>query len=70
MSMKYRVRVDLSFDSEADARTLLGQVRALAAKAVPPVPGGPNVEVSYWELELCRHDEGLPCRRLERGEVR
>ncbi|GAJ15462.1 unnamed protein product, partial [marine sediment metagenome] len=25
---------------------------------------------AFCDLELCRHDEGLPCTRLERVEVR
>jgi len=46
--MKYRVRIDLSFDSEADD----------------------SGEISFCDLEICRHDEGLPCTKLERVEVK
>ena len=45
--MKYRVRCDLSFDREADAKLLMD-----------------------YDLEICRHDEGLPCTRLGRIEIR
>ena len=68
--MKYRVRVDLSFDSEADARSLMDYAKALTGKAVSTNEGEVNEEISFCDLELCRHDEGLPCTRLERLEVR
>ena len=68
--MKYRVRVDLSFDSEADARSLLDYTKTLTGKAVSINEGEANEEISFCELELCRHDEGLPCTRLDRLEVR
>ncbi|MCK4863145.1 MAG: hypothetical protein KAS25_02565 [Dehalococcoidales bacterium] len=68
--MKYRVRVDLSFDSEADARSLLDYTKTLTGKAVSTNEGEVNEEISFCELELCRHDEGLPCTRLDRLEVR
>lgn len=68
--MKYRVRVDLSFDSEADARSLMDYAKALTGKAVSTNEGEVNEEISFCDLELCRHDEGLPCTRLDRLEVR
>jgi len=68
--MKYRVRLDLSFDSEADAQSLMDYARALAGKAVSVNEGSDNEEISFCDLELCRHDEGLPCTRLDRLEVR
>ena len=67
--MKYRVRIDLSFENEAEARTLMDCARGLEEKAVNVNSGRDNEEISYFELELCRHDEGLPCTRLERVEV-
>jgi len=67
--MKYRVRVDLSFDSEADARLVLEAARQLSGKAGSVNEGRDNEEVSFCELERCRHDEGLPCERLERVEI-
>jgi len=68
--MKYRVRLDLSFPSQADAQTLMDYAKNISAKAVSLNVGQPNEEVSFCDLEICRHDEGLPCTRLERIEVR
>ena len=68
--MKYRVRVDLSFDSEADAQLVMNYAKTLTTKAVSINEGEPDEEISFCDLELCRHDEGLPCTRLDRVEVR
>ena len=68
--MKYRVRLDLSFDSEADARTLMNYAKQTSAQAISINEGEDNEEISFCDLEICRHDEGLPCNRLERVEVR
>jgi len=68
--MKYRVRLDLSFDNEADARSLMEYAATLTAKAVSINEGQLNEEISFSDLEICRHDEGLPCEKLERIEIR
>ena len=68
--MKYRVRLDLSFDIEADAKLLMNYARKISGKAVSVNEGEANEEISFCDLEICRHDEGLPCTRLERVEVR
>lgn len=68
--MKYRVRVDLSFKDEADAQALMDYARELSGKAVSIKEGGVNEEIAFCDLEICRHDEGLPCTRLDRVEVR
>jgi len=68
--MKYRVRVDLSFDSESDAQALMYYAKGLAAKAVSLNEGRDDEEISFCDVEICRHDEGLPCERLERVEIR
>ena len=68
--MKYRVRVDLSFDAEADARTVMDLAKQLSSGAVSIHEGESNEEISFCDLEICRHEEGLPCGRLERVEVR
>lgn len=68
--MKYRVRLDLAFDNEAEARLLMTYARNLSSQAVSVNEGSANAEIAFCELELCRHDEGLPCERLERVEVR
>ena len=68
--MKYRVRIDLSFDSEADAQTLMALATNLCAKEVSINMGEVNEEISSCELEICRHDESLPYKVLERIEIR
>ena len=68
--MKYRVRLDLSFDAEKEAQDLMDYARQLSDKAVSINEGRDNEEISFCDLELCRHDEGLPCTGLERVEVR
>ncbi|MBI2836140.1 MAG: hypothetical protein HYX85_00400 [Chloroflexi bacterium] len=68
--MKYRVRLDLFFESEIDARSLLAYAESLTGRAVSLNEGSPNEEIAFCDLEVCRHDEGLPCTRLERLEIR
>ena len=68
--MKYRVRVDLSFASEADAQSVMDYARSLSGKAGSINEGEASEEISFCDLEICRHDEGLPCTRLDRVEVR
>ncbi len=68
--MKYRVRLDLSFVSEADARSLLAYAKSISSRAVSINEGGVNEELAFCDLELCRHDEGLPCTKVERVEIR
>lgn len=68
--MKYRVRVDLSFDSQGDAQVLMDYAKVLSNIAVSINEGMDNEEISFCDLEICRHDEGLPCERLERVEIR
>jgi len=68
--MKYRVRIDLSFDREADAKLLMDYAKKKSQIAVSINEGEDNGEIAFCDLEICRHDEGLPCTRLERVEVR
>ena len=68
--MKFRVRLDLSFESESDAKALMAYAKQLSSKAVSINEGAINEEVAFCDLELCGHDEGLPCTNLERVEVR
>jgi hypothetical protein len=70
VSMKYRVRLDLAFQSEADAQSLVACAKGLASKAVSINEGEPNEEIAFYHAEICRHDEGLPCTSLERTEIR
>ncbi len=68
--MKYRVRLDLSFENEPDAQSLMAYAKGLAARAVSINEGAVNEEISFCDFEVCRHDEGLPCEKRERLEVR
>jgi len=68
--MKYRVRLDLSFANEADAQSLMAYAKNLSDKAVSINEGEVNEEISYIDIHRCRHDEGLPCEKPERIEIR
>ena len=68
--MKYRVRLDLAFDNEADAKLLMGYAKRLSSRASSINEGEDNEEISFVDYELCGHDEGLPCQKIERLEVR
>jgi hypothetical protein len=68
--MKYRVRLDLPFASQADAQALMAYAKSLSSKAASINEGEVDEEIAFCDLELCRHDEGLPCKRLERIEIR
>jgi len=68
--VKYRVKIDMSFDAEADARAVMDCAKKLSVIAVSIKEGSDIEEISFCEVERCRHDEGLPCEILERVEVR
>ncbi len=68
--MKYRVRLDLSFADEVDAQSLMADAKKMSGKAVSINEGEVNEEIAFCDLEICRHDEGLPCEKLERVEIR
>lgn len=68
--MKYRVRLDLSFDNEADAQSLMAYAKNLSGKAISINEGEVNEEIAFCDLEICHHEEGLPCEKLERVEIR
>ena len=68
--MKYRVRLDLPFASGADAQALMAYAKSLSSKAASINEGEVDEEIAFCDLELCRHDDGLPCERLERVEIR
>ncbi len=71
--MKYRVRIDLPFASEADAQDLMAYAKSLSKQAVSFNEGEPNEEIAFCDLEICRHDDPSPvkgCERLERVEIR
>ena len=60
----------MAFESEADAQSLIAYAKNLSQKAVSINEGEVNEEISFCDLEICRHDEGLPCEKLERVEIR
>ncbi len=71
--MKYRVRLDLSFDNEADAKLLMNYAKKASKKAGSIREGEVNEEIAFADLELCQHDDPSQvqgCTRLERVEVR
>ena len=45
--MKYRVRIDLPFAEEADARLLMGYAKGLSTKAVSINDGEVNEEIAF-----------------------
>ena len=68
--MKYRVRLDLPFDNKIDAQALMIYAKLASKKAVSINEGKVNEEIAFCDLELCGHDGGLPCEKLERIEIR
>ncbi len=68
--MKYRIRLDFSFDNEADAQALMGYAKSLSSKVASINEGQPHEEIAFCDLEICRHDEGLPCTKLDHLEIR
>ena len=68
--MKHRVRCDLSFDTAGDAKALVDLLKKGAELAVSINEGGVNEEISFIEYHLCGHDEGLPCEKPKRIEIR
>ncbi|MBI2287574.1 MAG: hypothetical protein HYU83_01030 [Chloroflexi bacterium] len=71
--MKYRVRLDLSFDNEADAQALMVYAKDQSVKAVSINEGMPNEEIAFCDFEICRHDDpssGKGCEKMERVEIR
>ena len=68
--MKHRVRLDLSFAQETDAQSLISYARELSKRAVSIKESEVDEEISFCDYEICGHDEGLPCTRVERVEIR
>ena len=67
--MKYRVKLDLSFDKESDAQALMNYAIGISIKAVSINEGLANEEISFIEKHLCGHDSGKACVNHEREEV-
>jgi len=68
--MKYRVKLDLSFSKESDAKSLVDFAKNLQGKSVSLNEGKLEEEISNIDYHLCGHDEGKPCQPIERVEVR
>jgi len=68
--MKHRVRCDLSFESEDNAKALIDLLKERAKLAVSIKEGEINEEISFVEYHLCGHDIGRPCGLAERIEIR
>ena len=66
--MKHRVRMDLPLDNEADALALLALAKSLTASSINEGEG--NEESAFMDYELCGHDEGESCQKIERVEIR
>ncbi len=64
--MKYRVRIDAVFDTEADARAIFAKAMTLKAKAKAI-----STEPAFITLERCGHDESppRPCVTIETLEL-
>jgi hypothetical protein len=58
---KYRVQLDLSFDSKADADSLENFAKTLISKAKNINEGETNEESSIIKSHKCMHDEGKSC---------
>ena len=67
--MKYRVEIDMSFDSKEDAQLCLDYIEKVKAKAVsvePMVSASPTLSMpKKARMYECRHDEGKPCSNYE-----
>lgn len=59
--MKHRVRLDLPFDNESDAKKLLDFAKKLFSKATTINEGKDNEEKAFIDYHLCGHDEGKSC---------
>ena len=70
--MLYRARIDLCFDREDTARTILNGAKSVLSEAVRITSQGePTAEISFVEIHKCYHDEEIPkpCEIIERIEV-
>jgi len=68
--MKYRVRLDLPLDNETDAKALIVYAKKLSAKATSINEGKDNEEIAFIDYEICGHDSGVACKKIERVEIR
>ncbi len=57
----FRVRIDESFEDEADAKTLFDFASKMRAKASNINEGKDNEEIGFVERHECKHNEGFSC---------
>ena len=70
--MLYRARIDLCFDKEATAQTIIDGAKSALSEAVMVArQDEPTGEISFIEIHKCYHDEEptKPCEIIERIEV-
>ena len=67
--MKYRVKLDLSFNKESDARSLYNLASTLISKASSVNEGKADSKISYIDIHKCGHDENKPCEKVEHKEL-
>ncbi len=68
--MKHRVRIDLCFEKEDEAKALMEYAKSLASRAMSINEGQNNEEIAFCDYELCGHDEDKACQRIERLEIK
>jgi len=68
--MKYRVKLDLPFNNETDAKALFNYAKRLFSKASNINEGLDNEEIAFVRYELCGHDEGMPCQIIDNMKLR
>ena len=70
--MKYRVKIDLSFEEESDAKALMDYAKTLTGKATNINEDKDNAEISFCEYHKCYHDEipRKPCELIEKVVIR
>jgi len=70
--MKYRARIDFSFENLSDAQALLAYAKTMQGKVVSYNEGKVNEELSHCDLHRCFHDESptKPCESMEKIEIK
>lgn len=58
--MRYRLRTDLAFTNEDIARLAFSYLKDKFAY-IQPITTAEIEEGKFLQLEICRHDENLPC---------
>jgi len=64
------VRIDLPFKEKDDALVMVEFAKKMSEGASSINEGLPNEEIAFVDYELCGHEEGISCAKVERLEVR